>query len=194
MKKMKKMKCLTCILIVLVVGMWTSVFAAEEQHLEAEEHRHGDHFNKKLYDKLSKKNIGRILSGNIDVDAMIADMETLLEQGVEGAEAHMKDSHTPAVEAKMMKILIENHEKMLSMSLDDIETQWHEGAALKAKRIDISKMDPLGEAMRHLELIVYPAEAIVCLKQYKKTKDEKLLEKMEESLVEARDHLKHLEG
>jgi hypothetical protein len=185
---MKRMKWLSWILIILVAGMWTAVFAAEE------EHHHGEHFNKKLYDKLSKKNIGRIMSGNIDVDAMIADMEELLDQGVEGAEAHMKDSHTPAAEANMMKILIENHEKMTSMSLNDLETQWHEGAALKAQGIDISKMDPLGEAMRHYELLVYPATAIVCLKQYKKTKDEKLLETLKEHLVEARDHLKHLEG
>jgi hypothetical protein len=184
---MKRIKWLSWILIILVAGMWTAVFAEEEHH-------HGEHFNKKLYDKLSKKNIGRILSGNIDVDVMIADMEELLDQGIEGAESHMKDSHTPAVEAKMMKTLIENHEKMTSMSLDDLEAQWHEGAALKSKGVDISKMDPLGEAMRHLELIVYPAEAIVCLKQYKNTKDEDLLGKMEESLVEARDHLKHLEG
>lgn len=183
---MKRIKWLSWILMVLVIGTWTVAFAEEE-------HNHGEHFNKNLYDKLSKKNIGRILSGNIDVDAMIADMEELLEQGIEGAEAHMKDSHTPAVEAKMMKSLIENHEKMISMSLDDLETQWHEGAALKSQGVDISKMDPLGEAMRHLELIVYPAEAIVCLKQYKNNKDEDLLEKIEESLVEARDHLKHLE-
>jgi hypothetical protein len=191
---MKKVKCLTWVLIVLIAGMWTSVFAADENHLEAEEHLHDAHFDIKLYDKLSKKNIGRILSGNIDVDLMVSDMEELLEQGIKGAEAHMEDSHTPAVEAKMMKSLIENHEKMITMTLDDLETQWHEGAALKSQGIDISKMDPLGEAMRHLELIVYPAEAIICLKQYKNTKDEDLLEIMEESLVEARDHLKHLEG
>jgi hypothetical protein len=184
---MKRIKWLSWILIILVAGMWTVVFAEEEHH-------HGEHFNKKLYDKLSKKNIGRILSGNIDVDVMIADMEELLDQGIEGAESHMKDSHTPVVEVKLMKIIIENHEKMTSMSLDDLETQWHEGAALKSQGIDISKMDPLGESMRHLELIVYPAEAIVCLKQYKNTKDEDLLEKMEESLVEARDHIKHIGG
>ena len=184
---MKRMKWLSWIITILVAGMWTAVFAAEE------EHHHGEHFNKKLYDKLSKKNIGRIMSGNIDVDAMMADMEELLDQGVEGAEAHMKDSHTPAAEANMMKILIENHEKMTSMSLNDLETQWHQGAALKAKGLDISKLDPLGETMRHLELLVCPAEAIVCIKQYKKTKDEELMAKVEESLVEARDHLKHLE-
>jgi hypothetical protein len=184
---MKRIKWLSWVLMVLLIGAWNVVLAEDEHH-------HGEHFDKNLYDTLSKKNIGRILSGNIDVDTMIADMEKLLEEGVEGAEGHMEDSHTPADEIKMMTLLIEKHEEMVSMNLDDLETQWHDGAALKAKGIDISKMDPLGEAMRHLELLVYPVEAIICLKKYKETKDEELLEKIEESLVEARDHLKHLEG
>ncbi len=182
---MKRMKWLSCILIVLVTGMWTAALAAEENP-------HGEHFNKKLYDKLSKKNIGRIISGNINADVMMSDMEELLDQGVEGAEAHMNDQGTPAAEANIMKIIIENHEKMTALSLSEIEAQWHQGTALKAQGIDISKMDPLGETMRHYELLVNPATAIVCLKQYKRTQDETLLSTLEEHLVEARDHLKHL--
>jgi hypothetical protein len=181
---MKRIKWLSYILIVLVAGMWTTALAAENPT--------GEHFNKKLYDKLSKKNIGRIISGNINVDVMMSDMEELLDQGVEGAEAHMNDQGTPVAEANIMKIIIENRGKMTALSLSELEAQWHTGAALKAQGIDISKMDPLGETMRHYELLLNPATAIVCLKQYKRTQDETLLSTVEEHLVEGRDHLKHL--
>ncbi len=44
-----------------------------------------------------------------------------------------------------------------------------------------------------MELLVCPIEATVSLKLYQKSKDEKHLENVKEGLVEARDHLKHLQ-
>lgn len=185
---MRRSFVINAVLALFVLGVYTVVFAEDgHDHADATEH-----FDVHLYNQLCKKNIGRIISGNIDVKKMMANMDVMLEQGVEGAEVHMKAGDTPALEIKMMKMLIDNAERMKSLSVNEIDEQWHEGAVFKAEGIEITKMDPLGEAMRHMELIVYPAEAMACLKQYEKTNDEGLLNDMKQRLMEARDHLKHM--
>ncbi|MBW2647617.1 MAG: hypothetical protein JRE23_15880 [Deltaproteobacteria bacterium] len=179
---MKRMKWLNCILIVLIAGMLTSAFAGTKHQ-----------FDKQGYDKIAKKTIGMIISGNIDADTMIADMEKLLEMGIAGCKEHMSEKETPPTEAKIMKITIDNAKKMTTLTLDEIESQWHEGGALKAKGIDISTLDHFAEVMCHYDAVVHPATAIICLNEYKKTQKEELLEQIEAELAEVREHLKHLE-
>ncbi len=40
---------------------------------------------------------------------------------------------------------------------------------------------------------MHPATAIICLKEFKNTGDEELLEQVMDELIEVREHLKHLE-
>lgn len=179
---MKRMRWLTCILMVLVVGMVTNAFAGTKHQ-----------FDKKAYDKIAKKTIGRVISGNIDADKMLADMEKLVELGVAGCKEHMSESETPPKEVKIMKMTIDNAQRMSSLTLDEIEAQWHEGGVLKANGVDISSYDHFAEVMCHYDAVVHPATAIICLKEYKKTKKEALLEQVKDELAEVREHLKHLE-
>ena len=179
---MKTMKGLICILAVLVFGLVSSVFAGSAHQ-----------FDVKSFDKIAKRNIGRVVSGNIDADKMLADMEELVKIGIAGCKEHMGEAETPPEEVKIMKITMENANKMASLTLNDIEAQWHEGGALKANGIDTSKYDHFAEVMCHYDAVVHPATAIICLNEYKKTSNEDLLEQVKDELAEVREHLKHLE-
>lgn len=179
---MKRVKWLHGVLIVLVVGMLSYAFAGTKHQ-----------FDTKTYDKIAKRTIGKIISGTVDTDKMIGDMEKLMELGIAGCEEHMGEAETPPTEVKIMKIIVENAGKMKSLTLDEIESQWHEGGALKANGVDIGTYDHFSEVMCHYDAVVHPATAIICLKEYKKTKNEELLEQVKAELAEVKEHLKHLE-
>jgi len=179
---MKRMRRLFCISIVLVFGSVSSVFAASAHQ-----------FDVKSYDKIAKKNIGRVISGNIDADKMVGDMEKLVQIGVAGCKKYMGEAETPTEEVKIMKIIIENADKMAFLTLNDIEAQWHEGGVLKANGINIDKFDHFSKVLCNSDAVVHPATAIICLKEYKKSKNEDLLEQVKDELAEVKEHLKHLE-
>jgi hypothetical protein len=169
-------------MIIIITGLATNSFAGSKHQ-----------FDSKGYDKIAKRNIGMILTGNVDADKMLSEMEKLLKFGVAGCEEHMGEPETPAEELKIMKHTIENVNKMTSLALDEIEEQWHEGEFLKAKGIDIGKYDHFAEVMCHYDAVVHPATVIICLRQYKKTNNEDFLEQAKNELAEVREHLKHLE-
>jgi len=150
-------------------------------------------FDVKSYDKIAKKTIGRVISGNIDADKMMADMEKLIGLGIAGCKEHMTEPETPAEEAKIMESTIKNANTMSSLSLEQIESQWHEGGFMKAKGIDLGKFDHFSEVLCHYDAVVHPATAIILLKEYKKTNNEELMQQLQDELVEVREHLKHLE-
>jgi len=70
-KRMNKVKLLACILMFLVSGFISNAIAG------------GDHqFDKVTFTKIAKKTIGKVISGNINADAMITDMEKLIALGI----------------------------------------------------------------------------------------------------------------
>jgi hypothetical protein len=176
------MKWLSFILVFLVAFIVTNAFAQTAHQ-----------FDKKTYVKIAKKNIGRILTGKVNTDVMLSDMEKLVDLGIEGCKEHMSEPETPKSEVKMLTTLIDNSRRLTSLSLDQIEEQWHEGGALKAKGIDIGSLDHFDEAMCHYDSVIHPATAIICLKQYKKTNNEELLDQMKAELAEVAEHMEHLD-
>ena len=120
-------------------------------------------------------------------------MDKLLTLGIAGCEEHMGEKETPAIEAKIMRYTIDNAKSMAALSLENIESQWHEGGFLKSKGIDIESYDHFAEVMCHYDAVVHPATAIICLKEYQKSKNEELLEQVKAELAEVKEHLKHLE-
>ena len=178
---MNQVKLLACILMFLIAGFITTAMAGDDHQ-----------FDKATFSKIAKKTIGRVISGNIDADAMIADMEKLVVLGVEGCKEHMTETETPAAEIKVMQLVIDNASSMGSMSLDDIEAQWHEGAFAKANGADISGFDHFSEVLSHYDTVIHPATAIICLKQYKVSGDEALLEQVQDELAEVNEHIAHL--
>ena len=179
---MRKIIFLSAVIGLFVCAMASTAFAQTKHDFDA-----------KGYTKTAKKAIGMIISGNVDADKMQADMEKLVTMGVDGCREHMGEKETPEIEKKLMQLVIDNAGKMKSMSLKAIEAQWHEGGTPKAKGIDTSKFDHFAEVMCHFEAVVHPATAIICLKEYKKTKKDALLEQVQGELQEVVEHLKHLE-
>ncbi len=177
-------KRLATVLTTCMVMLFTVNFAG------AEETAH--EFDAAKFDKIAKKAVGAIISGNVDADAMLGDMEELLELGVSGCEEHMNEPETPEVEKKLMQLAIDNADEMTSMSLADIEAQWHEGGAAKDAGIDIEQFDHFDEVMCHYDGVVHPATCIICLKEYKKSKNDELLTQIQAELEEVREHMKHL--
>ncbi len=179
---MKAIKILNCVLFLFVIGAVSNAFAQTHHQ-----------FDVKLFDKIAKRTIGAVISGDVDADALLADMEKLLDIGIAGCKEHMGESETPENEKKLMKLTIDNGKKMTTLSLDEIESQWHDGGAPKAAGIDIDKWDHFDEVMCHYDAVVHPATCIICINTYKKTKNEEMLDQIKDELSEVREHLKHLE-
>ena len=180
-KRMNKVKFLACTLMFLIAGFTSHAVAGDDHQ-----------FDKATFSKIAKKTIGRVISGNIDADAMIADMEKLVALGVEGCKEHMTEAETPSDEVKVMQLVIDNASSMGSMSLAKIEEQWHEGSFVKANGADINGFDHFSEVLSHYDTVVHPATAIICLKQYKVSGDEALLEQVQDELAEVNEHIAHL--
>ncbi len=150
-------------------------------------------FDIRAYQKLTKKNIGRLISGKVDPAVMMADMEKLIAMGITGAREYMGKKETPAEEAKLMEITIANAATMSSLSMAEIEAQWHEGGFLKSKGIDVSKFGHFAKVMCYYDSLVHPATVIICLKQYQQSSDQGLLDQAKDELLEVVEHMKHLE-
>ena len=137
-------------------------------------------FDKATLMKIAKETIRQALSGEIaDIDKLIADQEKLINIGVQGCREYAKKSPK---DAKMMNIIINNVDKMKSMSIDEIEEKWHDGEVLKENGIDVESMDPMGHTITMMEIVHAPATTYVVLKEYKKTGDKELLDMVKDEL------------
>ena len=172
----------TFVAVVLVVGMSGNMFAEETKH----------EFDMEGYTKIAKNTIKRVIKQDIDVDAMLVDMKKLVEIGVAGCKEHMGEAETPEVEKKLMKLCIDNAEKMSAMSLEEIEAQWHDGEAITKAGLDVKGFDHFGEAMCHADGVIHPATAIICLNAYKKDQKQEHLDQVKDELSEVVSHFKHL--
>ncbi len=179
---MKKFLTITAILVAFVMLIAIGLNAGTKHE-----------FDTKAYTKIAKKAIGLVVSGNADPDKMLVHLNTLVEMGIAGCKEHMGETETPANEKKVMEWTIDQAEKMITMSLKEIEKQWHDGGFLKKKGIDIEKFDHFDEVMCHYDGVVHPATAIICINKYKKDKNEEHLDQIKDELAEVVEHMKHLE-
>ena len=179
---MKRFFTITAILIAIVLMITIGLNAGTKHD-----------FDKEAYNKIAKKAIGLVVSGNADPEKMLVHLNTLVEMGIAGCQEHMNEPETPANEKKIMEWVIEQGPKMTSLSLDEIEKLWHDGGFLKGKGIDIDKFEHFDEVMCHYDAVVHPATAIICINEYKKDKSEEHLDQIKDELAEVIEHIKHLE-
>ena len=142
------------------------------------------------FEKVANDTIRQMNSGVVgDIDALIAMQEQLmilgLEGGVEFLQGNPKDG-TP------LKIVLENAESMKSLSLDEIESLWHEGNYLKKKGIDPEKIDHFGPMMSLMDSVIHPATSYLLIKEYKRTGNPDLLVRVKAELFEVLEHIKHI--
>ncbi|MGA1845038.1 MAG: hypothetical protein ACMUIS_10800 [bacterium] len=179
---MKRMKWMG--VVVLVVIAMVCVYAFAET---------GHQFDKTTYVKVTKKNIGRILTGNISPSTMKADMEKLISIGLDGCREHMSEPDATPVEKKLLEITIKSVDSMRGLSLDQIEEMWHEGGFLKSQGVDIMKLDHFSHAMCHYDSVLHPLTAILCLNEYERTQKDEYLDQMKAELAEVAEHMEHLD-
>jgi hypothetical protein len=142
------------------------------------------------YLDVAKQTISKVKKGKVkDVDKLIAQQEELIRLGIEGALKYAEE--TPE-SRKMMHLLVLNSERMKSMSLDDIEKNWHGGEYMKSHGIDINELAHTDAAMNYYDAIVHPATAFIALTEYKSSKEAELLEQVENELTEVMMHVEHL--
>lgn len=116
-----------------------------------------------------------------DVDKLLAQQEELIRLGVEGALKYAEEN--PA-RRKMMHLLVLNSERMKHLSLDAMETAWHNGDYLRRNGIEIGNLAHTDAAMSYYYAIIHPAAAFIALTEYKNSKDPELLHKAEDELNE----------
>ena len=125
-----------------------------------------------------------------DVDELIAMQEQLMVIGMQGGVEYLRNN--PNVKGRPLQITILSAEKMKKMTLDQIEAQWHEGKYLAAKGVDKDSIDHFGPMMSLMDTVIHPATSYLALKEYKKTGNPDLLQRVKAELVEVLVHLDHI--
>jgi hypothetical protein len=150
-------------------------------------------FNSARYKELATETARKILSGNVDVDALIKVQNELIKMGVDGCREHAK---MMPKDAKMMQLVVDNADKMKHLTLDEIDDEWHDGEFLRKNGIDFDSMDHMGPSATIMFTVVHPATAYIALTEYKKTGDREYLMKAKDEMSEVLEHIdfikKHL--
>ena len=146
------------------------------------------------YIKIAKKAILDFKNPTtLDVNASISDMNKLIEIAAKGCKEHIADPGTPAKEGELLSILLKNKEKMTKLTLKKIEEQWHEGGLPRNNfGIDIEKWDHFSDVLSHYDSVIHPATAIICLNNWKQSKNKSLLTQAIDELAEVIEHMKAL--
>lgn len=143
------------------------------------------------YEKYAMNTIRQMNSGVVgDIDAMIAVQEELMILGLEGGVDYLQRNPEGG---KPLALVLENAEDMKSLSLDEIEAQWHEGGFLKKKGIDPEKIDHFGPMMSLMDAVIHPATSYLLMKEYKQTGNPDLLVRVKAELFEVLEHVKHVD-
>lgn len=124
-----------------------------------------------------------------DIDEMIAVQEELMVLGIEGGVDYLVSSPE---NGQPLNLVILNAEKMKNLTIDDIERLWHGGEFLRSKGIDPEKIDHFGPMMSLMDAVIHPATAYILLKEYKKTGNPELLQRVKAELMEVAEHVKHV--
>lgn len=134
------------------------------------------------YIDVAKQAASAVKKGKIkDIDKVIAQQEELIRLAVEGALKYAEENPT---RRKMMHLLVLNSERMKHLTLDAIETTWHNGDYLRRNGIDIGNLTHTDAAMSYYHAVIHPAAVFIALTEYKNSKDPELLRKAEDELNE----------
>jgi len=142
------------------------------------------------FKKIANETIKQAKSGDIkNIDQLIAMQSKLLSIG----KAASKDyGATNPKAAKMMNLVVAQADSMKTMSLSQIEAQWHEKAYLKGKGIPADLLAEKSKTGSYMDSVVHPATTFILLSEYKTSKDKKLLKQVVGELEEVLHHVDSL--
>jgi hypothetical protein len=117
------------------------------------------------------------------------------------AEQHsiLKVAHAACLElgeehpelAELLNFVISQTDTMVAMSLDEIESAWHEGQALEAAGFINTTLEHFGVLNSHVDMIVHPATVLILLREFERTGDPAHLTQAREELEELAAHIEH---
>lgn len=142
------------------------------------------------YTKIAKTTMNQVTNGSVgDIDKLIAMQEQLISIGQSAIKEYAAKNPSAA---KMLNLVNENANKMKTMSMAEIEEQWHEKGYLKSKGISGPLLEEKSVTGSLMDTVVHPATAIIALNEYKKTKDKKLLQQVHDELEEVVHHVERI--
>ena len=139
--------------------------------------------------QIAHKTMDTVKSGSIsnnDADALIKMQEELISIGKQAIKEY-STKHPKT--AKMLDLVYDKADTMASLTLPEIEEQWHEKGYLKSKGIRTDALEEKSVTGSLMDTIVHPATAIIALRDYKKSKDAKLLQQVNDELEEVVHHV-----
>ncbi len=140
------------------------------------------------FKKLADATIEQAKSGQIkNIDKLIKMQGQLLSLGKAASKNY---GATNPKAAKMMKLIVSQAEKMKTLSLSQIEAQWHEKSYLKGKGIPDALLADRSKTGIYLDAVINPATTFILLSEYKATKDSKLLKQVVGELEEVLTNFK----
>jgi len=139
------------------------------------------------FKKIANETIKQAKSGDIkNIDQLIAMQNKLINIGKSASKSY---GATNPKASKMMKLIVAQADTMKSMSLSQIEAQWHEKAFLKGKGIPPALLAEKSKTGSYMDTVVHPATTFILLSEFKTTKDKKLLQQVIGELEEVLHHV-----
>ncbi len=91
--------------------------------------------------------------------------------------------------ATLMNLAIDNNQTMKSLSLEEIEADWHQGGVAREHGIDWDGMPHFSPAVNAVEAVVHPATVYILLELYRDDGDAEHLMQAIDELNEVLQHL-----
>ena len=143
--------------------------------------------DKAQFEKLANNAIKSVVSGSVNADALMKDMETLVSLGKKFCKANAKGKGT-----KYMNLVLSHADNMKKLSLEQIEEEWHDGGMAKANGINLEQFGHFDAVSSAADAVIHPATCYIVLKNYKANGDKDGLDQIKDELSEVLEHLKHL--
>jgi hypothetical protein len=142
------------------------------------------------YEELVDQTVEMIESDEADTAEILRLVDELILLGMDGANGYGEEK---AEYAAAMDYVASSADSMKALNLVEIETEWHEGGALKTAGFDTDALYDDDYASIYMEAVIHPATAHIAARAYELTGDEDYLEQVEFELVEIVDHFEDLE-
>lgn len=136
--------------------------------------------------------MSKVTSGDVkdaDIEKLIKMQEELITIGKSAMQEYSK-LHPDT--SKMMGLIINKADSMASLSLPEIEAQWHEKGYLKSQGVSEAQLEEKSVTGSLMDTVVHPATAIIALREYKKSKDKNLLQQVNDELEEVVHHVERI--
>lgn len=121
-----------------------------------------------------------------EIDNLIQMQEELISIGKQAIKEY--SSKHPKT-ARMLDLVYDKADGMSKLSLAEIEAQWHEKGYLKSQGVRTEAMEEKSVTGSLMDTVVHPATAIIALRDYRKSKDKKLLKQVNDELEEVVHHV-----